>query len=296
MNRRELSRDLVHIGLTTDDGLLTEVAEAMGLRFDRIGIDAIADAPTPLALDLRGLPSTRSAELVETAPAGPLLVLADLEQADTLFALAVDRRALLVLGDDPASLMLAFGELLEATPKVAEDSLEREREKLRRLAEEVARVSRRLAMLGERETGAQTGLGDPAIGFAPELEAERDLVRGADRVVTAQEVRAVIAARRLRNRFFDASLFADPAWDILLDLFAARLEGQQIAVSSLRIAACVPPTTALRWIGTMTETGILERSADREDRRRAHIGLSDAALRGMKAYFAALPRDTATAA
>jgi hypothetical protein len=40
-------------------------------------------------------------------------------------------------------------------------------------------------------------------------------------------------------------LFADPGWDILLDLYAARQEGKQVSVSSLCIAAAVPPTTAL---------------------------------------------------
>ena len=49
---------------------------------------------------------------------------------------------------------------------------------------------------------------------------------------------------------FGEGLFADPAWDIMLDLFAARIEGKDITVSSAGIAACVPPTTALRWSAT----------------------------------------------
>jgi DNA-binding transcriptional ArsR family regulator len=97
--------------------------------------------------------------------------------------------------------------------------------------------------------------------------------------------RAAVARAVLRSR-----AFADPAWDMLLDLMAARLEGRQVAVSSLCIAAAVPPTTALRWIKTLTETGILERIADPQDGRRVFIRLSDAAAEAMGEYLAAAQR------
>src|SRR5690606_9764038 len=75
--------------------------------------------------------------------------------------------------------------------------------------------------------------------------------------VTAQQVRDLLRARRLRDEFLPGDLFADPAWDMLLDLFAARLEQERVSVSSLCIASAVPPTTALRWIRTLTEKGLL---------------------------------------
>ncbi|MBX9729098.1 MAG: MarR family winged helix-turn-helix transcriptional regulator, partial [Sphingopyxis sp.] len=81
-------------------------------------------------------------------------------------------------------------------------------------------------------------------------------------------VRRALQERRLREQFFPADMFSDPAWDILLDLYAAQLEGQTVAVSSLCIAAAVPSTTALRWIKTMTDAGMLERHDDPQDRRR----------------------------
>ncbi|RYD47218.1 MAG: hypothetical protein EOP60_17830, partial [Sphingomonadales bacterium] len=106
----------------------------------------------------------------------------------------------------------------------------------------------------------------------------------------AQEIRTVIRSRRLRAQFFQDELFADPAWDMLLDLFAAGLERRQVSVSSLCIAAAVPPTTALRWIGTMHDAGLFERHADPSDRRRAYIGLSAKGLEGMRAYVSAAKR------
>lgn len=101
-------------------------------------------------------------------------------------------------------------------------------------------------------------------------------------------VRQIQRQRQLRQRYFDAQLFADPAWDILLDLTAARAEHKRVSVSSLCIASGVPPTTALRWISQMTDSGLLERVEDDLDRRRAFIALSDAAADAMARYFAHL--------
>ena len=99
-------------------------------------------------------------------------------------------------------------------------------------------------------------------------------------------VRRIIAHRQARAKFFDGELFADPAWDMLLDLTAARVEHARVSVTSLCIAAGVPPTTALRWINQMTKAGMLERVEDDTDKRRAFIALTDGAADGMARYFA----------
>ena len=94
--------------------------------------------------------------------------------------------------------------------------------------------------------------------------------------------------RRLRDRFFASGLFEDPAWDMLLDLFAAELEGSAVSVSSLCIAAAVAPTTALRWIARLTDAGLLERRPDPFDKRRVFMALSEAARQGMRGYCRAV--------
>jgi hypothetical protein len=141
---------------------------------------------------------------------------------------------------------------------------------LQQLSEEAARIASVLASLSEDEGGGE----DKA-----EPEA-------AD----AGFVRSIIRARRLRDQFFRGELFADPAFDMLLDLYAARLEGTRVAVSSLCIAAAVPATTALRWIRALTDRGLFVRSADPQDGRRVYIGLSDEAARAMARYLNALQR------
>lgn len=111
------------------------------------------------------------------------------------------------------------------------------------------------------------------------------------RLSDASAIRDMIRARRLREELFGSGLFADPAWDILLDLSAARIEGRSVAVSSLCIAAAVPATTALRWIKQLTEAGLLRRVADPDDGRRVFIELTDRAATAMKDYFRAVPGD-----
>lgn len=106
----------------------------------------------------------------------------------------------------------------------------------------------------------------------------------------AAAIREMIRARRLRDELFGRGLFADPAWDILLDLTAARIERRSVAVSSLCIAAAVPATTALRWIKQLTESGLLRRVADPDDGRRVFIELTDRTAEVMTTYFTALSR------
>ncbi|WP_413629904.1 winged helix DNA-binding protein [Novosphingobium sp. JCM 18896] len=99
-------------------------------------------------------------------------------------------------------------------------------------------------------------------------------------------LRRIVRNRQARAKFFGSLPFADPAWDILLDLAAARIERQRVCVTSLCIASGVPPTTALRWIKVLTNAGLLTRVNDETDRRRTFIALSDRAADAMARYFA----------
>jgi hypothetical protein len=189
-------------------------------------------------------------------------LLCDASQADRVAALAVARH-------QP-----------ETHPDVHDED-----ERLRQLNNEVARIADTLARLA-REVGPRKG---------PPGLAEDSLRYQADSgdaapVIEAGDVRALIRARRLRASYFPGDLFADPAWDMLLDLFAAGLEHRRVSVSSLCIAAAVPGTTALRWIGTMVEAKLFERQDDPADRRRAYISLTGKTRETMARYFADVRR------
>jgi DNA-binding MarR family transcriptional regulator len=105
-------------------------------------------------------------------------------------------------------------------------------------------------------------------------------------------VRAIIKARRQRNRLFADGLFSDPAWDLLLELYAAQLCGYRLAVSGLCLAVATPATTALRWIGCLEERGLARRCPDPHDGRRVFISLSDAGAEAMNGLMRKVPAAT----
>ena len=95
-------------------------------------------------------------------------------------------------------------------------------------------------------------------------------------VLMLQHIKAVVKSRRVRDKFMPSEIFADPAWDIILDLSIARLNNLKTSVSSLCIAACVPTTTAFRRINLLLKEGYIEKVCDPDDARRTFIFISDA--------------------
>lgn len=218
----------------------------------------------------------------------------DLDQIDhvtgRLFGRHVQLLVAPTMAERVAALTIAGAMRFDSQVNEAGDA---EASRLRRLNEEVARIAETLARLTRGDGSSSdrgTAVGDRTVGYgAPPAD------RGADKsgdggVVTAYDLRQSIRSRRLRQQFFDHGLLEDPAWDMLLDLYAAELERAQVSVSSLCIAAAVAPTTALRWIAKMSDAGLFVRHPDPFDRRRAFMALSDKARAGMRAYCSAARR------
>jgi hypothetical protein len=110
-------------------------------------------------------------------------------------------------------------------------------------------------------------------------------------LIEPSDIRRAIKGRRTRDKFFGHDLFADPAWDMLLDLFAAELENKRVPVTSLCAASAVAPTTALRWISKLTDLGIIIRCPDHFDKRKTHVALSERASLAMRRYIADMRRE-----
>jgi DNA-binding MarR family transcriptional regulator len=164
---------------------------------------------------------------------------------------------------------------------------------LLRISEQVDKICQRLECLELKcASDTRSSAGESIFHFQNHEESSA-CARRATRIPLPDPrlVRRIIRQRQMRVRFFDADLFGDPAWDILLDLTAARAEHARVSITSLCIASGVPPTTALRWIGMMTEGGLLQRVEDDTDRRRAFIALTDKAANAMARYFSELGAD-----
>lgn len=119
----------------------------------------------------------------------------------------------------------------------------------------------------------------------PELQ-RRVESRAQGRSPESRFARRLLAERRERDHLFGSELFGEPVWDILLDLFVAHHEHSRVSVSSLCVAAAVPPTTAHRWIHDMTRRGILVRRRDEMDGRRVWIELAPHMLEKMETLIA----------
>lgn len=157
--------------------------------------------------------------------------------------------------------------------RVSDVAADKNADRLRQLSEEVSRIASTLARLSTGPASTPKSVIEPVHGGdLPHLSADT--------------VRAVIRARRLRSRYFSEGLFADPAWDMLLDLLQAEISHLRVPVSSLCIAAAVPATTALRWLKTLVSQGLFVRRADPHDGRRVFVELAPETSQALRRYFA----------
>jgi hypothetical protein len=143
--------------------------------------------------------------------------------------------------------------------------------RLLQLSEEVSRISAKLAQLS-------MGLEEPAATSVEPNERAPEASEGA--------VRWIINARNLRSRFLPEGLVADPAWDMLLELLRAEIAQQRLSVSSLCCAANAPATTALRYIKSMVQQGLMMREPDPFDARRVYITLVPEMSKALRDYCA----------
>jgi DNA-binding MarR family transcriptional regulator len=127
---------------------------------------------------------------------------------------------------------------------------------------------------------------DPSMGTA-QGAAILPLFRD-DRSDKRRLARSIQSARRIRNSLWNVELFADPAWDLLLDLYVRHLESRRTGISAACDAANVPMTTALRWIGKLEQEGLAIRLQDWRDGRRTLVSLTDDGVQRMDRYFEAL--------
>jgi len=230
-------------------------------------------------------------DLRAAASGTPVVVSTTLDALEAVFACLEMSKSELLVEPTKGERVLALARSLTKMPRMRVRELdEGDRLTLFRLTEQVAQIAAQIDRLSDGPPAFR--LESPADEFRAQGEAERKLIRAPrPPLPDPRLVRRIIRQRQLRAQFLGTDLFADPAWDILLDLTAARAEHTRVSVTSLCIASGVPPTTALRWIAQMTEAGLLERVEDDSDRRRAFIQLSEKAADALARYFAELGKD-----
>ena len=143
-------------------------------------------------------------------------------------------------------------------------------ERLLQLSKDVSRISATLAELS-------IGLDSQSPSSGPCID--QDIPE-----VSEETVRWIISARNSRFKFLPMDLFADPAWDILLELLRAEIAQQRVPVSNLCLASNAPATTALRYIKTMNRAGMIVREPDPFDGRRVYVSLKPEISLALRRY------------
>lgn len=291
VGQNALLSPLVHFASTEPDfpDALAQAVSAMGARLSHtqisstgLGSPPFGSAPDMLVITCASVEDVAVAVRFAEEAAHlhcPVILSASLSLLDVIPERLWASCHAILIDPDSADYAAAISVALSTRPgRLSDVSRDVDAARLQRLADEVGRIARTLANLSAQAPLPGSNLADMRPDFFGESSA-------GDNLPSSREIRGMIRMRRMRDRFFDADLFADPAWDMLLDLMAARLERVQVAVSSLCIAAAVPPTTALRWIKVMTESGLFERVSDPVDGRRVFIRLSDPAAEAMTRYL-----------
>ncbi len=129
---------------------------------------------------------------------------------------------------------------------------------------------------GDEAVSEPTGIDDRLRRIRDELDVVETMVRAESeaRLAPADIGRVIRSAREGIGRFFDQSLFADPAFDMLLFVFLEEEEGRQVETSACYRASGVPRTTAVRWINMLIGMGLFHSAPHPTDRRLALLSMS----------------------
>lgn len=75
--------------------------------------------------------------------------------------------------------------------------------------------------------------------------------------VTEDHIQSLLQVRRGREDLFGRNLFSDPAWDVLLEAYAADLGDRHLSVSDLAHATGLPWSVLDRWLKALLEADLI---------------------------------------
>jgi hypothetical protein len=100
--------------------------------------------------------------------------------------------------------------------------------------------------------------------------------------ISEDHVLSILAARRARESALGPELFSDPGWDLLLELYAARLAGRTTELPELARSIRHAESTTARWIAALSERRLLVSLESGAGPGRLSIELSEEGAAAMK--------------
>jgi DNA-binding MarR family transcriptional regulator len=95
----------------------------------------------------------------------------------------------------------------------------------------------------------------------------------------------IVQARRARCSAFNKSMFGEPAWDMLLELYINKDFGARLSVGRLCELSGAPPTTALRWLDYLEKEKLVAREPNPTDRRTEFVEITEKGRTAMAQYL-----------
>lgn len=116
--------------------------------------------------------------------------------------------------------------------------------------------------------------------------ANRQGNRGTICVAAAANARmAAIRRTERRELLGHSSLLANPAWDMLIDLFVHAHVSKPVFTSALCVGSGLPMSSALRIVRKLRDSNMVFREPDASDGRRYFIRLTPQTMEALNRYF-----------
>ena len=132
--------------------------------------------------------------------------------------------------------------------------------------------------------GRNDGQEPPAHSTFRNLPEERELTSQRELLFTARQI---LHRRRMREKEFKSVLFAEPAWEMLLELFVQETSGAAITLTQLVAQSRIPASTVLRWVRFLERDGMVVVRQHPTDHGSDFIELSSTATQNLERYLAA---------
>lgn len=101
---------------------------------------------------------------------------------------------------------------------------------------------------------------------------------------------ALLRLRRTREQYFGNKLFGEPAWDIMIELMLARIDGQEKKTSELGAFLASSDSERRTFVDALIESRLVERFHNGEDESDDYVALSSEAARRMAELYRARTR------
>jgi DNA-binding MarR family transcriptional regulator len=92
--------------------------------------------------------------------------------------------------------------------------------------------------------------------------------------ITEDHILSILIARRARVAVFGPNLFSEPAWDALLELYAAQLGRRSLSLDDIAKALDVPQSTMARWVDVLADRDLIETESDTIEPSRLWLRLT----------------------